>query len=118
MTGALDQKLVDPACQLKGGDFKVSSGKTYLKSALESSIPDARNRMLRDGVRVITESISGGQSGSSAAWYWLGRNYLQQGDLVGADSAFTKVEQDSATLQSRHRQTAVSGMGCAGERRQ
>ena len=30
---------------------------------------------------------------SSAAWYWLGRNYLQQGDLVGADSAFTKVEQ-------------------------
>lgn len=92
VTGALDQKLVDPACKLTGGDFKVSSGKTYLKSALESSNPDARNRMLRDGVRVISEAIGSGQSGSSAAWYWLGRNYLQQGDLIGTDSAFTKVE--------------------------
>ena len=92
VTGALDQRLVDPGCKLTGGDFKVSSGKTYLKSALETSNPDARNRMLRDGVRVITESIGGGQSGSSQAWYWLGRNYLQQGDLVGADSAFTRVE--------------------------
>ena len=55
VTGALDQKLVDPECKLTGGDFKVSSGKTYLKSALESSNPDARNRMLRDGVRVISK---------------------------------------------------------------
>ncbi|HEU5154129.1 MAG TPA: hypothetical protein VFU03_05335, partial [Gemmatimonadales bacterium] len=92
VTGALDQKLVDPGCKLTGGDFKVSSGKTYLKSAIETSNPDARNRMLRDGVRVITESIGSGQSGSSQAWYWLGRNYLQQGDLVGADTAFTRVE--------------------------
>jgi tetratricopeptide (TPR) repeat protein len=92
VTGALDQKLVDPACKLTGGDFKVSSGKTYLKSAIETSNPDARSRMLRDGVRVISEAIGSGQSGSSQAWYWLGRNYLQQGDLVGADSAFTRVE--------------------------
>ena len=33
-----------------------------------------------------------GQEKNPAAWYYLGRIYLQQGDIVGADSAFTKAE--------------------------
>jgi tetratricopeptide (TPR) repeat protein len=90
----MDTKLVDPSCQIKGGDFRVSSGKTYLKTGIEGSgDPSNRIHAVKEGVRVTTEAINGGQSQSSAAWYWLGRLYLQQGDLVGADSAFNKAEQ-------------------------
>ena len=89
--GALDQKLTQPQCKLDGGDFRISSGKTYLKTGIEGT-GDASNRAraLVSGVRVVTEAIASNQSKSSSAWYWLGRLYLQQGDLVGADSAFTR----------------------------
>ena len=90
--GALDTRLIQPECKLDGGDFRVSSGKTYLKTGIEGS-GDPSNRVgaLKNGVRVITEGITtAGQGKSSGAWYWLGRLYLQQGDLPGADSAFTK----------------------------
>lgn len=89
--GALDTRMVQPECKLDGGDFRVSSGKTYLKTGIEGSgDPSNRSNALKSGVRVVTEAITGGQGKSSAAWYWLGRLYLQQGDLVGADSAFAK----------------------------
>jgi tetratricopeptide (TPR) repeat protein len=42
---------------------------------------------------VILEAIQkNGQEKNPAAWYFLGRIYLQQGDLAGADSAFNKAE--------------------------
>jgi tetratricopeptide (TPR) repeat protein len=88
----LDSRMQQPECKVTGGDFRVSSGKTYLKTGIEGT-GDVSNRVnaLKNGVRVLTEAItSSGQGNSSAAWYWLGRTYLQQGDLIGADSAFTK----------------------------
>jgi tetratricopeptide (TPR) repeat protein len=90
--GALDTRMVQAECKLDGGDFRVSSGKTYLKTGIEGSgAPSNRVGALKSGVRVVTEAITtAGQGKSSAAWYWLGRLYLQQGDLTGADSAFTK----------------------------
>jgi tetratricopeptide (TPR) repeat protein len=90
--GSLDTRMVQPECKIEGGDFRVSSGKTYLKTGIEGSgDPSNRANALRNGARVVTEAITvGKQSKSSAAWYWLGRIYLQQGDLVGADSAFTR----------------------------
>lgn len=93
--GSLDTKFVDPACKLDGGgDFRVRSGKIYLKTGIEGTGDMAnRTRSLRDGVRVITEAITtAGQTKNPAAWYFLGRLYLQQGDLSGADSAFTRSE--------------------------
>jgi len=88
--GALDPKLVQPECKVEGGDFRVSSGKTYLFTGIEASEPGNRAAALKNGVRVTTEAITAGQGKSSAAWYWLGRLYLQQGDLAGADSAFSR----------------------------
>jgi tetratricopeptide (TPR) repeat protein len=86
-----DSKFTQPQCKLDGGDFRVSSGKTYLKTGIEGTgDPSNRARALNNGVRVVTEAITSSQSKSSAAWYWLGRLYLQQGDLVGADSAFNR----------------------------
>jgi tetratricopeptide (TPR) repeat protein len=92
VVGALDPKLVDPDCQLKGGDFRVSSGKTYLFTGITASEAENRARALRSGVGVLTEAIKSTQNASGPAWYWLGRTYLQQGDLAGADSAFTKAQ--------------------------
>jgi tetratricopeptide (TPR) repeat protein len=49
--------------------------------------------VLASGQKVILEAIEkNGQEKNPAAWYNLGRIYLQQGDIVGADSAFTKAE--------------------------
>jgi tetratricopeptide (TPR) repeat protein len=92
---SLDTRLVQPECKLEGGgDFRVSSGKTYLKTGIEGSgDPSNRVNALKNGVRVITEAITtAGQSKNPSAWYYLGRIYLQQGDLAGADSAFTRAE--------------------------
>jgi tetratricopeptide (TPR) repeat protein len=94
VSGAQDTRLVQPECKLDGGDFRVSSGKTYLKSGIEGSRDQSiQNGALKNGVRVVMEAItSAGQGKSSAAWYWLARLYLQQGDLVGADTAFTAAQ--------------------------
>jgi tetratricopeptide (TPR) repeat protein len=93
--GALDTRLIQPECKLEGAnDFRIASGKTYLKTGIEGS-GDQSNRTngLKNGVRVITEAMaSAGQAKNPAAWYYLGRIYLQQGDVVGADTAFTRAE--------------------------
>jgi tetratricopeptide (TPR) repeat protein len=85
--------VIQPKCEpFKGGHFKVRSGSTYLKSALESATN--RDRLLTDAHRVITEAITtDNQAGSGAAWYWLARVYLYQGDVVGADSALARAQQ-------------------------
>jgi len=92
VVGGLDTRLVQPECKLDGGDFRVSSGKTYLKTGIEASEASNRARAIRDGIRVVLESLTEGglANKSSAAWYYLGRLYLQHGDVQGADTAFTK----------------------------
>ena len=87
-----DYKDILPSCEeLRGGHFKVKSGATYLKSALESS--SNRDRLLGDARRVLLEAINDGQASSPSAWYWLGRVYLYYGDVSAADSALDKAEQ-------------------------
>lgn len=90
---AMPSRYTPPACGLKGGHFKVSSGATYLKTSIETEVPANKTRAVATGQKVILESIQkNGQDKNPAAWYYLGRLYLQQGDIVGADSAFTKAE--------------------------
>jgi tetratricopeptide (TPR) repeat protein len=89
----LPSKYVPPTCGLKAGHFKVSSGATYLKTGIETEISSNQTRALASGQKVLLEAIQqNGQDKNPAAWYYLGRIYLQQGDIVGADSAFTKAE--------------------------
>ncbi|MBA3345701.1 MAG: tetratricopeptide repeat protein [Gemmatimonadales bacterium] len=83
-----------PNCGLKSNHFKVSSGATYLKTAIETDIPENRSRILESGEKVLLEAITQNDQGKNpAAWYHLGRIYLHQGDLYGADSALTRAEQ-------------------------
>jgi len=90
---AMPSRYDAPDCKLKGGHFMVGSGATYLKSGTETSIEGNRVRLFSDAKRVLTEAITEkGQAENGAAWYYLGRTYLMEGDVMGADSAFTKAE--------------------------
>lgn len=80
-------------CKLTGGDFHTGSAATYLHSALTAPVADNKRRLLVQGHDQSLVGIQGGQAGSSKAWYYLGRIYLQQGDLLGADSAFNRTVQ-------------------------
>lgn len=80
-----------PACDLGSTHFKVSSGRTYVKSAIENSTN--RERILGDAKRVLTEAIEKDAQGNSAqAWFWLGRVALYQGDIEAAAAALGKAE--------------------------
>jgi tetratricopeptide (TPR) repeat protein len=81
-------------CGIKPGHFKVGSAAGYLKSAIETDVPESKVRILGQGQKVLYEAIQeNGQEKNPAAWYYLGRIYLNQGDLYGADSALTKAAQ-------------------------
>jgi tetratricopeptide (TPR) repeat protein len=85
-------KYVPPACSAdKNKHFKVSSGATYLKTAIET--PDSANKAhaLGEAERVLLEAITqNGQDKSGAAWYFLGRERLYRGDTEGADTALAR----------------------------
>jgi tetratricopeptide (TPR) repeat protein len=82
-----------PDCGLKSGHFKVSSGATYLRTGIETELPENQKRALDDGERVLLDAMrQNKQDGNPAAWYYLGRIYLQRGDIYGADSALTRAE--------------------------
>ena len=82
-----------PDCGLKSGHFKVSSGATYLKTSIETDVPENKERALESGEKVLLEAMrQNNQTNNAAAWYYLGRIYLQRGDLVGADSSLTRAE--------------------------
>ena len=98
----------------KGLHFKVSSGKVYLKTAIETSVEGNKERALNNGERVILEAINGNNQGSSAgAWYYLGRIYLHKGDVAGADSALRRAVElapDCATEVDAFRRTAWAAL--------
>jgi tetratricopeptide (TPR) repeat protein len=94
VTSSLDTRYIPPACELKGGDFRVSSGATYLSSATAQGDPVKRASLVGSGERVILDAIQNyGQGKVAASWYYLGRLDLWKPDLVGADSSFTKAAQ-------------------------
>lgn len=82
------------SCNIKPNHFKVGSAAGYLKSAIETDVPESKTRILGQGEKVDLEAIQkNGQDKNPAAWYYLGRIYLQQGRLAPADSALTRAEQ-------------------------
>ena len=81
-----------PPCDIKAGHFRVNSAIVNLKTAAEN--PNNRDRMLRQTLDVLSRTITGdGQDKNPAAWYYLGRYYVEMHDAGGADSAFDRAEQ-------------------------
>lgn len=99
-----------PECGFKSGHFKVSSGASYLKTGVEADVAENSKRALDSGERVLLEAMQqNNQGNNAAAWYYLGRIYLQRGDIYGADSALTRSEKlapDCAKEMDGYRQNA------------
>jgi cytochrome c-type biogenesis protein CcmH/NrfG len=80
-----------PPCDIKAGHFRINSAIVNLKTAAEK--PVTRDRMLAQTVDVLTRAITGdAQDKNPAAWYYLGRYYVEMSDAGGADSAFDRAE--------------------------
>jgi tetratricopeptide (TPR) repeat protein len=90
---SMPSTYVPPSCGLKSNHFKVSSGAAYLKTGIETEVVENKTRVLANGQKVLLEAIQqNGQRENPAAWYFLGRIYLQQGDLYGADTTLRLAE--------------------------
>jgi tetratricopeptide (TPR) repeat protein len=88
---AIPSQYVEPTCDIKTGHFLVSSAATYLKSAGNAKDNTIRAGLNEKGIEVAERAIrENDQADNGAAWYYLGRNALQLGDIVAADSAFTR----------------------------
>lgn len=103
-------------CNLKMGG-KVGDGQKAFKNGLEDKDPAKRAAALDQAVRILTTEVTGQQGQSGAAWYYLGRAYLAQGDVVGADSALAKAEKFQPDCEidiSTYRQNAWAILANAG----
>ncbi len=81
-----------PNCELDTQHFLVRNAELYLKAATESRSDEQRDRSIADAKRVLVDALEAGEETNPGVWYFLGRAYALEGDLPGADSAFTKSE--------------------------
>src|SRR3990172_1717816 len=58
---AMPSKYTPPTCGLKAGHFKVQSGATYLKTGIETPVPENRARALANGKKVLLEAVEQNQ---------------------------------------------------------
>ena len=78
-----------PPCDIKPGHFRLNSVPVNFKAAYEK--PPQRERMLAQTLDVLTRAITQDkQDQNPAAWYFLGRYYVEVADARGADSAFER----------------------------
>jgi tetratricopeptide (TPR) repeat protein len=94
-------KWVANTCDLKPGHFLVQAGLLYLKSAANGRFQEQIEKDLRDANRQLVQSITAnGQDKNPAAWYYLGRYYVEVKDAAGADTAFRRAEQLAPTCKA------------------
>ncbi len=81
-----------PECGIKGGHYRVNSAATYLKTAISNEAN--RGRLLHDARKAILDAMRENNQGDNpAAWYYLGRVSLYEGDVIGADTALARAEE-------------------------
>jgi len=79
------------SCDLKPGHSLVSDAVSALRDAVETTFADQREKKLGEARRALEQALtSAGQDKNPAAWYYLGRYYVEMKDEVGADSAFSR----------------------------
>lgn len=80
-----------PACDLSPGYFRLNSAPLNLKRSQEQ--PLYRDRLLSELQDMVVRSIQNDhQDQNPAAWYYLGRYYVETHNPVGAESTFARVE--------------------------
>jgi tetratricopeptide (TPR) repeat protein len=76
-------------CDVKPGFFRLNSAIVDLQHAAQQ--PQMRDHLLGQAREVLVRTIRDDkQDKNPAAWYYLGRYYVEQGDAEGADTAFAK----------------------------
>ncbi len=81
----------EAGCKINAGHFRVRGAGVYIRTSTENEAN--RERLLNDAVTTLTEAITqNDQANNGAAWYYLGRANLYQGDIVGADTALSRAE--------------------------
>lgn len=73
-------------------NFRLNSAQMYVTRARTSSFPDQKRSALNDAVRVLTEAAGDRTADQATLWYLFGQSYALRGDLIGADSAWTRAE--------------------------
>lgn len=80
-----------PPCDIKPGFFRLNSALVDLQHAAQE--PQMRDHLLGQAQEVLVRTIRDDkQDKNPAAWYYLGRYYVEEGDALGADSAFAKAQ--------------------------
>jgi tetratricopeptide (TPR) repeat protein len=84
-------KYTPPLCPIKAVNAKVEKGISSLRKAYDAKTPADKAQALTESKQSLNTAISQEAQGTNAAaWYYLARVALLQGDPVGADSAFSK----------------------------
>ena len=73
------------------GNFRLNSAKLYLDQAVryQRTDPARSQRAVADATRQLESAAEAGGNAMTVAFFW-GEIYLLRGDLVGADSMFTR----------------------------
>jgi tetratricopeptide (TPR) repeat protein len=78
-----------PPCDIKPGFFRLNSAVVDLQHAAQQ--PQMRDHLLGQAQEVLVRTIRDDkQDKNPAAWYYLGRYYVEEGDALGADTAFAR----------------------------
>ena len=86
-------KYTPPLCPLKPVNAKVEKSVGLLRKSYDAKTPADRAASLDEAKKTIVAAITQeAQASNPAAWYYLARVALMQGDPAGADSAFTKAQ--------------------------
>ncbi|MCZ6760138.1 MAG: hypothetical protein O7D29_07175 [Gemmatimonadetes bacterium] len=91
ITLAAQAGWIEPMCRIGAGHSLVRGGLMHLIRAAETPHEEERESRLQHANRVLIQAITEReQDENPAAWYYLGRYYVIQGDGWGADSAFRR----------------------------
>ncbi len=73
-------------------NFRLNGAQQHLDAASKSSYADDKRSRMADAERLLNDAEKAGDVDQSTLWYLFGELYVMKGDLVGADSAYRKVE--------------------------
>ncbi len=88
----------EPPCEISPGHRLVNGAVLQLQQGVEAENQETRDTKLLEARDLLLEAIVDSEQGTNpAAWYYLGRYYVEVQDAVGVDSAFRKAEELAAT---------------------
>jgi tetratricopeptide (TPR) repeat protein len=91
---AVGQQSAAPVCRHLDyrSNFRLNGVQQHLTQARSTRYEDVRRSRIADATRLLGEAARAGGVDQATLWYMFAQLYVLNHDLVGADSAFTKVE--------------------------